>query len=635
MNTNNPNHYLKNYINEYIQISNPQFAIMINGKWGCGKTYFIKKLIDEWNSKKKDSIENEDEILLKPIYVSLNGVNSINVINQKIKAVLNPLLYSKTSQAVKKIFFGLLKTAAHINLDADGDGKSDGKISFNIDSLGILKNENPKIKGNKIIIFDDLERCNLKIDEIFGYINEFVEHLNCKVILLCDEKKIYNKYSIDESKKEDTYKDFKEKLIGKTFILQTDIDSFVKQIDATNYIQENIALIISVFKASKIENLRLLKQSIIDFKRFANLLDEDILTHPNYNDYIKNQIAHFLITYLEYRSGNQDISKISNIPISDEEQTLEKSILSKYSDTRNEFEIIHRSKIISINKIIQFINDGYLDRTQLNKELKEVNYFRIRKNESWEELWNWQELDDDEFENIYKDVYNKFTNSYYDNPFVLIHIVSIFNSLSKKSIIKIDMTEIISIFKSQIDYVFKNYTKNISFNKVEDHSWSKGYSELKSDEFKIISEYVNTKIDTQCSNLKDEFLKGYFEEINDDSINQLYVKIDTLLPDRSGTYKYQPIFSNVNGKKLGNSIIKLRNENLWFFFSFLNSRYFPEKKYSNGVLDSFNAEDLDCFVGVKQVFDKKIDKQKPIKKYKLKIYTKLLDELIEKLKKFK
>jgi hypothetical protein len=47
--------------------------------------------------------------------------------------------------------------------------------------------------NHKIIIFDDLERCKLKISELFGYINEFVEHYGCKVILLSEEIKIFEK----------------------------------------------------------------------------------------------------------------------------------------------------------------------------------------------------------------------------------------------------------------------------------------------------------------------------------------------------------------------------------------------------------------------------------------------------------
>ena len=34
---------IENYLNEYIKQDNPQYAVMLKGKWGCGKTFFIKQ----------------------------------------------------------------------------------------------------------------------------------------------------------------------------------------------------------------------------------------------------------------------------------------------------------------------------------------------------------------------------------------------------------------------------------------------------------------------------------------------------------------------------------------------------------------------------------------------------------------
>lgn len=30
---------IENYLNEYIKQDNPQYAVMLKGKWGCGKTF--------------------------------------------------------------------------------------------------------------------------------------------------------------------------------------------------------------------------------------------------------------------------------------------------------------------------------------------------------------------------------------------------------------------------------------------------------------------------------------------------------------------------------------------------------------------------------------------------------------------
>lgn len=45
-----------------------------------------------------------------------------------------------------------------------------------------------------IFIFDDLERCECPLKEVFGFLNELVEHENTKVIIIANEKEISGIY---------------------------------------------------------------------------------------------------------------------------------------------------------------------------------------------------------------------------------------------------------------------------------------------------------------------------------------------------------------------------------------------------------------------------------------------------------
>ena len=65
------NHSTKEYLNYFVASQNPNFAVMLKGKWGAGKTYFIRGIIEEWENS---HVIEEGDINLKPIYVSLNGV---------------------------------------------------------------------------------------------------------------------------------------------------------------------------------------------------------------------------------------------------------------------------------------------------------------------------------------------------------------------------------------------------------------------------------------------------------------------------------------------------------------------------------------------------------------------------------
>ena len=94
-----------------------------------------------------------------------------------------------------------IKAASKIALkyDIDGDGKDEGSVTCDLDSILLLKEENSEIKGNKILIFDDLERCDVKLETLLGYINYFSEHCKCKVIIIGDENKISEKRAISAS----------------------------------------------------------------------------------------------------------------------------------------------------------------------------------------------------------------------------------------------------------------------------------------------------------------------------------------------------------------------------------------------------------------------------------------------------
>ncbi|RGF80662.1 P-loop NTPase fold protein [Blautia sp. OF03-13] len=44
--------------------------------------------------------------------------------------------------------------------------------------------------GEFIFVFDDLERCECPINELFGFLNELIEHENTKVIIIANEKEV-------------------------------------------------------------------------------------------------------------------------------------------------------------------------------------------------------------------------------------------------------------------------------------------------------------------------------------------------------------------------------------------------------------------------------------------------------------
>ena len=119
-------------------------AILIDGKWGCGKTYQIKEFL-------KEHVGNCH-------YISLFGLESIDEINSK--------LYSEIHTT--KSFF---KKGAMLVSKAISAVPYVGGIGDALEYQMSGKSINPK--DTRYIIFDDLERLSNKISyiDLLGYFN--------------------------------------------------------------------------------------------------------------------------------------------------------------------------------------------------------------------------------------------------------------------------------------------------------------------------------------------------------------------------------------------------------------------------------------------------------------------------------
>lgn len=282
------------FLNRYKDDPDPQYAVLLDGKWGCGKTFFIKSWLDTFQT------ENEDE--LTPMYVSLFGVQTVKQINDTINGLLFPFMNSKVYKIGKTFTKMIASAALRFNVDYDGDKKSDGTVDFKLDPLmDLLNDKKEELKGRRILIFDDLERANIGVKELYGYTNRFVEHNKFKVIVICNSTEITDK---------ETFNRFREKVIGRTFEIHSDIDaainSFANEIPTSHFVQQHISEVKEAFKLTGYSNLRVLRQCIRDFNQIFQGIHID-----NGNPYQNKELFHFLIRFIvlysEMSMSNKDI----------------------------------------------------------------------------------------------------------------------------------------------------------------------------------------------------------------------------------------------------------------------------------------------------------------------------------------
>ena len=170
-------------IKYYIDTNFYNYAVMIDGAWGSGKTYFVKNVL----LKKIES--NEKRVL----YVSLYGVSDIQELGKKL--YLDFLLKDKSKLVMEHTELVENVIGTIIDIGSPFMGKL-GDIDIKERKIkNIVQNAVKHIcpMKNCVLIFDDLERCDCSIQDILGYINGFVEQAGMKVIIIANQEELRKK----------------------------------------------------------------------------------------------------------------------------------------------------------------------------------------------------------------------------------------------------------------------------------------------------------------------------------------------------------------------------------------------------------------------------------------------------------
>lgn len=359
----------------------PRYALLLNGKWGSGKTKLIN---DVMASLKKEK---------RPVaYVSLNGINSVDDISSLMYSELHPKLGGKVSKISRSLFYSLIKNGIKIDLNDAiqvGSGISEGIFS--------RKPENEK---DFVAIFDDLERCKLPIEESLGYINRFVENEYVRVIIVANEQEISH----------GKYFDIKEKVVGETVNCVPNFKSafswFANEIQAVEFksmILSQFHIFEQVFTESQSENLRIVRHAVMKWNSFVmrfGLVGEkqaaDILCPA------------FVSISTEHFKNKESIHILENMNRLKAERLLNKSILTADAMYENPFEKYEcfKSKglILPYELWVKYFDGENIERDVVYKALKDSNYLGNKESPLWYRAWDHLNCKSSDFEKLVNDI---------------------------------------------------------------------------------------------------------------------------------------------------------------------------------------------------------------------------------------
>lgn len=165
---------LKDLIYRYLDENTYNYALLLDGDWGSGKTHFIKNILIP-------SIK-EDKLKKDAIYISLYGLKNLEDITD---CIVSAIVEKKMPQGEKILPF----VSRSFKVVTECVGSLLGSDS--VQNSDINKFFSPFVDYIKyFFVFDDLERCSMPINEVLGYINYFIEQNSAKVLIVANEKEI-------------------------------------------------------------------------------------------------------------------------------------------------------------------------------------------------------------------------------------------------------------------------------------------------------------------------------------------------------------------------------------------------------------------------------------------------------------
>ena len=582
------NQNVEEYLDYYCHLSSaPGFAILLKGQWGAGKTWFAKNYFQRLDPQSK-----------KHIYISVYGASSLSDIDDRFFQSLHPILSSKPAKLAGIILKDMLKLSIPIYLNQDN--QSDGSLGLKLPKLDIP--QYLKDVDKRILVFDDIERCSIDIEDLFGYINSFVEEQGSKVVLLANEEKLLVKV--------DSYGRIKEKLVGKTFNIQFNLEDAIeafmpslKTREAEELLLNNVDLIKEIYTKAGYENLRSLKQIVLDFERIFLSLPKKAKGRP---DLLSALLRSLVALSVEVYRGNLRSHEIKSLSEERAKLTAAQYIASKRSSNEVGIEdtkllqpsFLDKYNLHFGNKLFpaeiwwgEFFEKGIIDVEELNTAVQSSTYFQEENTPDWQRLWHFMSLSDEEFVEILSQVSSKYENKRFSDLKVIKHVFGTLLTLSHVGLYSKPANRLLDESKEYIKQVVTNSWREPLIEEVVNHlnhylvpPFSLEYHGKEYDEFKDFEEYT----DRLKEGLKENRMSLVAEELLEVMISDVW-KFNKLLclNGYSDTRSYHdtPVLRYVDVDAFVSNILSIKNMDRHVVFHTLEERYKPSNHNLHAEID--------------------------------------------------
>lgn len=571
---------------QYLKIET-NYAVIINGQYGVGKTHFYK---NELVPKIKEiSLAKDEQKRYTPIHISLFGFKSLEEIQTAIFVELFPILKNKGLKLATGIGKSIIRGIAQINQAGDidkyiGDINHDAGEWLRYDEL--------------VICFDDLDRKSDSLDlrDVFGFINSLVENQGAKILIIANEEQLLKDTNYSSN--------LREKVIGVSIQYKPDTKTVYNQIikgryfsgDRTyfEFLSNSSNEVVDVIEANQ-SNFRNLIFFLEHFKTIfypVEILfqsDKDFAVQKN--EKLKAILSFTLAISIEYKLGLlnstnfEDVKTLtenfsinlfsSNLSQNEKDakkpsyiDTFKKKYFSieKYFFFKSIFEYITGTKAFSIGILKAEIDSYFIVKdgviSEQNKLLNDLGYFGCLN------------LTDKK----YKEMTLKMLSFLDAGEYHLQQYGTVFHFATRfNNMLNFDLAKLKKRFRNGIQKGKANYT----YNRNLDFYMSVGSAEFRDDVIEIVKYCLEVNESLREANDESKLQKLF--ELFESDFNKFIETVE----QKDNELLFSPFWLQFDIRKIVKRLNKLSNEQIWTLGHYFTSRYrrhiyeklFPEKDF--------------------------------------------------------
>lgn len=417
-NTGANEHVLESLHRYCTQPVSPGYAVMIEGAWGSGKTRLVNDLQERLQAQG-----------IRFFYVTMYGVASLKDVVDQLYRQLHPYLTHPATEAT----LSFVRTAVKASFKVDIQGRELGTVDPTLPQM--KKEFHAK---NAILVFDDIERCSVPLEEVLGLVNQFVEHDGCRALVLA------NTENIEVKTRGAPFASMKEKVIGRTFTVLADASSALYGfLEALGFEAESYKIlnprrekIISIFNIAGYGNLRQLRQSLLDFTNLWNCFGPMAGRLKKNTAFVDRLVSDVIALSLEFRSNairDFDLEEL-NRRVTDlgKRRLYLQQRVSAGAGRLGLHGLVDPTRFaLPAAAYVQFFRRGFLAADEVKAATDSSAYLVEESDAAWTRLWHWELLEDDEFSQVASDFLERYKRLEFTEPPALFHVTGLLIYLSR------------------------------------------------------------------------------------------------------------------------------------------------------------------------------------------------------------